>query len=784
MRRLVVPALTAFLGLGSVTGWGASARAEPTSKPPGSAARAANGQKSANSSASVPAKPSGSAEGSRKSTPEPNASKRANGGGTSDSRTTANPGAKAAPEKASSEKSAREKAAPEKPKPKPQKAQPAKASSKTSQKGRFSKQASSTLPPGSQKGEPNEAARRQIALGPTAEDLKAEKPDAELKALSEAEKVLFPRAVPGLTSGWSWDLPRPIAGRGPTVSSSGVPPTHGPGARPGEAEPTHEDAEWLKTLTPPNVPIRLDARVVKYLKFYRDNPKGRSILRVWAQKSGKYLPTMQAEFAKAGLPSDLAWLSLIESGHNPTIQSPAGAAGLWQIVPETARLYGLTVDRWMDERLCPKRSTEAAVLYLSDLYRRFGTWELALAAYNMGFGGLSKAIRKYNTNDFWELGRQEAGMPWETTLYVPKILATAIAMNNKKRFGLADVTPAPSMAFDTVMVRPGVPLSQVAAAARAPLTTVEELNPQYLRSRTPPAAPNTSSNVKSSSGASGKGNGKALMYPVRVPAGKGTLATAGLVTAEDPEAEAVTYLVRFGDTAKVIASDLGVSAERLVYLNGLGDSEALAPGTVLLVPKRQGAGEPRDPEESVAVVSSSEFNYPDRRRVFFRTRSVDTLNGIAQEFGVTAEELLAWNVLDKSARLQSGMTLQLFVSKSNALEKVRHSEEKDVRVLVVGSDDFFDYFEGLNGRKRLRVAVKNGDTLRTIGQRYGMTVGSMERVNRRANNEPLRVGETVIVYAAQNTVGVRAAEKEKEPEILPLPPVKLDGEELLTAGGT
>jgi membrane-bound lytic murein transglycosylase D len=630
-------------------------------------------------------------------------------------------------------------------------------------------------------------------LGPTADDLKAEKPDAELKALREAEKVLFARPVPGLTSGFSWDLPRAVAGGGPTVSSSGVPPTHGPGGNLGEAEPAQEDAEWLKTLAPPNVPIRLDARVVKYLKFYRDNPKGRSILRVWAQKSGKYLPSMQAEFAKAGLPTDLVWLSLIESGHNPTIQSPAGAAGLWQFVPETARLYGLTVDRWLDERLCPKRSTEAAVLYLSDLYRRFGTWELALAAYNMGFGGLSKAIRKYNTNDFWELGRHEAGMPWETTLYVPKILATAIAMNNKKKFGLADVTPAESMAFDTVMVRPGVPLSQVAAAARVPVAQVEELNPQYLHSRTPPAPPasrnvSVNKNNGNNNAPSSKGNGKVLMYPVRVPAGKGTLASAGLVTAEDPEAQAVTYRVRFGDTTKVIASELGVSAERLVYLNGVGDAEALAPGTVLLVPKSQGAGEPRDPEESVAVVSTSEYNYGDRRRVFFRTRSADTLSAIAEAFGVTINELLTWNVLDKSARLQAGMTLQVFVPRSNTLEKVRHHEEQDVRVLLVGSDEFFDYFERLNGKKRLRVAVKNGDTLRTIGQRYGMTVGSMERVNRRANREPLRVGETVIVYAAQNTFVPRAAEKEKA-EILPLPPVKvepvkLDGEELAVPGET
>ena len=124
-------------------------------------------------------------------------------------------------------------------------------------------------------------------------------------------------------------------------------------------------------------------------------------------------------------------------------------------MPETARTYGLTVDRWVDERLDPERSTEAATRFLADLYRRFGSWDLAMAAYNMGHGGLVRSIKKFNTNDFWQLGRHEAGIPWETSLYVPKILATAIAMNNKKSFGLDDVAPDPPEAFDVVPRRTG-----------------------------------------------------------------------------------------------------------------------------------------------------------------------------------------------------------------------------------------------------------------------------------------------------------------------------------------
>jgi membrane-bound lytic murein transglycosylase D len=418
----------------------------------------------------------------------------------------------------------------------------------------------------------------------------------------------------------------------------------------------------------------------------------------------------------------------------------------------------LTVDRWVDERLDPKRSTEAAILYLSDLKKRFGTWELAIAAYNMGFGGLGKAIRKYNTNDFWQLGRYEAGIPWETTLYVPKILATAIVMNNRRAFGIADVVPAEPVAFDTVLVRPAVSLSRVAAAAQVSLGDIEELNAHYLASRTPPTA-----------------TGKSATFAVRVPSGKGAGTAQRLAAVDGSEPDFGTYVVRFGDTPKSVAGDLGVNEQGLVKLNGLCDGEVLETGTVLLVPKGAGAIRTRDPEESVVVVSSSEFAFPDRRRVFFRARQGDTIAGVAEALGVTPGELLGWNMLDQAARLQAGMVLQAFVPKSNTLERVRHLEERDARVVVVGSQDFFDYFEAQNGRKRIHVTAKQGDTLKKVGQRYGMTVGSMERINRRSGSDPVAPGETLIVYAPEKALAAKAPTKAAEANGLePLPALPTD----------
>jgi membrane-bound lytic murein transglycosylase D len=352
------------------------------------------------------------------------------------------------------------------------------------QKGKPPHKPAPSLPANAARAQPDRAARQKIADGPTDEDLRAGKDDPELRSLKAAERVLFPRPLTGVEPGWSWDLPEAVGKAGPEVITQAAPSLRPSGAR-REAVEGAPDAAWLKGLSLPSLPIVLDEFVLKYLRFYRDSPSGKAIARVWTKKSGRYAAAMRAELARAGVPTELVWLSMIESGHNPSIVSPAGAAGLWQFMPDAGRTYGLTVDRWVDERLDPERSTQAASRYLSDLYRRFGSWELAIAAYNMGYGGLARSIRKFNSNDFWELVRYEAGVPWETTLYVPKIFALSIVMNNKKAFGLDGVeTDAPD-SFDVVQVGPSVPLSDVARAAGVSEAEIVALNPAFLSGRTP-----------------------------------------------------------------------------------------------------------------------------------------------------------------------------------------------------------------------------------------------------------------------------------------------------------
>jgi membrane-bound lytic murein transglycosylase D len=598
------------------------------------------------------------------------------------------------------------------------------------QKGRPPAKPAATLPPGAAPRAPDEGARQHITGGaPTDDQIKRGKDDPELQRLRDAERVLFPRPLEGVELGFDF---APVSASGPEVDASGLPAG---ATNSTEKSPTNSsDATWLKSLTQPDLPTRYDERVVRYLHFYRDTPGGRAIARTWAKKSGRYAPAIKTELTRAGLPTDLVWLSLIESSHNPTIASPVGAAGLWQFMPDAARSYGLTVDRWVDERLDPERSTQAAVRYLADLYRRFGSWELSMAAYNMGYGGLSRSVRKFNTNNFWELARYEAGIPWETTLYVPKILATAVLMNNRRAFGLDSVVEDAPERFDVVVVGPSVPLTEIARAVATSADKLEALNPQFLAGRTPPSAP-------------GAARGS---YRVRVPEGSGAQWTPTRASADD---SLEPYVVKAGETVERIARAYGTSERELREKNRVAADEVLTPGTVLLVPRVSRVVEP-DPTTAaeLVVVPSRSVEYPDRKRVFYRVVSGDTAMGVATAFRVTPQELADWNTLDVQARLEPGMSLQVFVAKNADLSKVLHVPEAHAKILIAGSPEFCDYFEGQNGKKRLVIAAHDGDTMTSIGKRYGMTVGQMERVNRRGRTDQIATGERIIVYTERGKV--------------------------------
>jgi membrane-bound lytic murein transglycosylase D len=633
------------------------------------------------------------------------------------------------------------------------KASSAPAAARSHKVGKAPAVPSPTLPAGAARQPVDEVAREQVAGGATQERLQSGLPDPELRALHDAERVLFPKSLPGLESGWSHKLPEPAENG---LSASGVPPGVA-GEIPLADELRLEGKEWLRSLAMPNMPVALNTRVVRYLEFYRDTPRGQAIARTWAQKVGRYTPAMKAVFTRFSLPTDLVYLSLIESGHNPTIFSPAGAAGLWQFIPESGRMYGLTVDRWVDERLDPQRSTEAAARYLSDLRRRFGSWELAMAAYNMGQTGLLRVMRQYNTNDFWRLTEYEAALPWETTLYVPKIQAIAIVMNNRKAFGLTDIEPDLPVSFDTVYVDESTGLDQVARAAALPVDSVRALNPHYLAGRAPPS-------VK---------RGERKRWPMYVPTGYGTIVAQALSRAKTPAGavapQAASVLVRQGDNLETVAYRYRTTADVLQRMNQIGGDESLRPGSVLLVPALPNGETVQDDREDYVVVPLHGFSFPGREQWFYRVRHGDTVADVSRAFRITANELVRWNGLDADANLQADMILQAFVPQGADLSRVRGVKPSQTQLLIAGSPEFIEFFEAQKGRSRVVVAALEGDTLGKVGGRYGMSVSMMERINRYSRDKQLKAGEPVVVYTKRK---VRKTELSPDAQAA-LPPLKL-----------
>ncbi|MBC7359291.1 MAG: lytic transglycosylase domain-containing protein [Desulfacinum sp.] len=204
-----------------------------------------------------------------------------------------------------------------------------------------------------------------------------------------------------------------------------------------------------------------------------------SLDRAWP-----YLPLMAEILDVMGVPTELAYVVLVESHFKGKARSSAGAAGFWQLMPATARSLGLRVDAYVDERLDPLRSTQAAAVYLRKLYDRFGSWDLALAAYNAGAGTVRRAIRRHGTHDFWEL-RERRALPKQTRFYVPKILAAVHICRDLDRYGFDRPRFLPVWAFTTVWVQQPLSLGQVAQWSGIPLKDLRRLNPALRKGKIP-----------------------------------------------------------------------------------------------------------------------------------------------------------------------------------------------------------------------------------------------------------------------------------------------------------
>ncbi|MGH7551517.1 MAG: transglycosylase SLT domain-containing protein, partial [Longimicrobiales bacterium] len=334
-------------------------------------------------------------------------------------------------------------------------------------------------------------------------------------------------------------------------------------------------AEWDLTVT-------RNERVENWIDFLQG--RNRELTRLWLERSGKYAPMIQAELRSRGMPQDLLYLALIESGFSPRARSRASAVGLWQFIDETARRYGLQVGPEIDERRDPFAATNAALDYLQDLYNRFGSWYLAAAAYNTGENRVERILRERvggrrgDDSLFWRIAPY---LPQETRDYVPLMLAAGHIAKSPEDYGFDDLEYQEPLAFDAVWVPGETSLEGVARAVGVPAEQMTDMNPHLVRGRTP------------------KGRG----WSVRIPRGsterfsmyvpaiyqeerqrlarEEALAEAA---AAKEKVVAVKHRVRTGETLSQLAQRYGVTVAAIRAANNGIRPSSLRAGQTLAVP--------------------------------------------------------------------------------------------------------------------------------------------------------------------------------------------------------
>ena len=236
----------------------------------------------------------------------------------------------------------------------------------------------------------------------------------------------------------------------------------------------------------------MNKQVRAYLVYFSTERK--EIIRNYLARSTRYLPLIKSVFEEYGLPEDLAFLAMIESGFNNKATSPAAACGMWQFIKGTGLRYGLNIDSYVDERRDPEKATRAAAKYLLDLYKQFGSWYLAAASYNCGEGRVQRELNQSNHKNFWELSANMC-LPTETKNYVPQMIAATIIAKNPEKFGFKNVPYQPPVKMDKVQVNEPTSLRAAAFAVNMQADDIQMLNPELLRGVTPPNSSNYTLNV-------------------------------------------------------------------------------------------------------------------------------------------------------------------------------------------------------------------------------------------------------------------------------------------------
>ncbi len=456
-----------------------------------------------------------------------------------------------------------------------------------------------------------------------------------------------------------------------------------------------------------DLPLVLNDAVAGYINFF--SSRGRGTLERALVRSGRYRAMIERIFREEGVPQDLIYLAQAESGFHPLALSRAGARGMWQFMASRAKGYGLDRNWWLDERQDPEKATRAAARHLKDLYKQFGDWYLAMAAYNSGPGTVQAAVQRTGYADFWELYRRGV-LPGETRNYVPIIVAVTIMAKNPAQYGLESLNPDPPLVSDTVKVDYPVDLRLVAECVDASVDTMQQLNPSLLRMTTP----------------------KEGSFDLHLPVGtrdKFQQAIASIPV--DKRVGWRYHKVESGDTLGSVARKYHTTPGAIAEVNNLSDNDLVA-GNKLIIP---------------VTAKRSETLAFAKRPTRYRVRRGDTIASIADDFGVPADKLRRWNRL-KGNSVKAGRVIVIYkpVAEGTA-EPAAASAARSRRSTTASKSSKSKNLQKAASARKTHT-VKPGETLFSIANHYGTTVEALKRDNRHLTAK-LHPGDTLVIRTGE-----------------------------------